>query len=98
MITDAIGVFGCEPHNDLLSERAENEAYCLADVGKTYAVYFPDGGSVVLTVGDTPQTLAVQWFNAETSAWQGPAEPISGESVRLAAPGEGHWVAMVSPG
>ncbi len=39
MLTGRIDVFACAPHNDLLSERAPNEAYCLAQPGKEYAMY-----------------------------------------------------------
>ena len=43
-VTDAFDIFSCEPHNDLLSERSENEAYCLANPAGQFAVYFPAGG------------------------------------------------------
>ena len=41
-----MNVFTCGPHNDLLSNRAENEAYAFTNPGQEYAVYFPNGGSV----------------------------------------------------
>jgi pimeloyl-ACP methyl ester carboxylesterase len=44
LLTDAMNVFVCEPRNDLLGDRSPNEAYCLAEPGRQYAVYFPDGG------------------------------------------------------
>ena len=41
MLLNEIDVFTCTPHNDLLSNRQENEAYCLANPGTEYVVYFP---------------------------------------------------------
>jgi len=49
--TDRIDFFNAEPHNDLLSQREENEAYCRAVPGKDYLVYFPDTGKVELDTG-----------------------------------------------
>jgi hypothetical protein len=37
-----------EPANQLLSDHADNEAYLTARPGSSYALYFPDGGSVGL--------------------------------------------------
>lgn len=47
--TSSIDFFNLVPHNDLLSEREPNEAFCLAkeDLDEI-AVYFPAGGSVRL--------------------------------------------------
>ena len=53
MLTDEIDIFTCEPHNDLLSNRSWNEAYCTANPGVEYAVFFPDGGNVLLDVTAT---------------------------------------------
>lgn len=33
-LTDKMDVFTCGPHNDLLSDRKPNEAYCLAKPGR----------------------------------------------------------------
>jgi hypothetical protein len=46
MFTDEMNIFRCIPANHLLSNREPNEAYCLAEEGSQYAVYFPDGGEV----------------------------------------------------
>ncbi len=94
MLTDAMTVFTCEPRNDLLSEREDNEAYCLADPGRQYAVYFPDGGEVSLNVSEIDGPLTVRWLDISKSAWL-EAERVSGEMLPLKAPGSGHWAALV---
>jgi hypothetical protein len=48
--TDLIDFFNAAPHNELLSQWEENEAYCRAVPGKDYLVYFPDEGTVELDV------------------------------------------------
>lgn len=46
------------PHDELVN----NGNYCLADIGKTYAIYLPHGGRV--TVRLQPGTYRAVWFNA----------------------------------
>jgi hypothetical protein len=88
-------VFTCEPRNDLLSARSPNEAYCLAEPGRQYAVYFPHAGSVKLNVSEAKGPLQVRWLNISRSAWQ-PAQSVrAGETLELKTPGTGHWAALV---
>jgi hypothetical protein len=99
MFTDAIDIFTCEPHNDLLHNRSWNEAYCTANPGSEYGVFFPEGGNVVLdvsSVGDQPLTL--HWLSIRGTEWMG--EPTAIEAtdgfVRLITPTEeGYWTALV---
>jgi len=95
-VTDAMNVYRCEPHNDLLSNRGPNEAYCLAKPGKEYAVYFPNGGGVVLDLGDATNSFVAKWLDIARSKW-GPAKGLErGGRVTLHAPGKGHWVVLIS--
>src|SRR5690606_17099020 len=41
-LCDAIDPTRCEPRNDLLPQRAEDAAYCMAAPGEAIALYFPD--------------------------------------------------------
>jgi len=102
MLTDEIHVFSCEPHNDLLQNRSWNEAYCLANPGKEWAVFFPDGGNVLLDVSHAGgKRLALRWLDIRRSTWH---EEISGEALAVDADGflrlvtpteEGYWAALV---
>jgi hypothetical protein len=58
------------PHNDLASTQ-----YCLANPGKEYLIYLPDGGEVAVDLSATSGTFAVEWFNPETG------EAISSEAI-----------------
>ena len=96
-VTDAIDIFTCEPHNDLLSERSWNEAYCTAHPGVEYAVFFPDGGNVLLDIGAAEgKRLRVRWMEIRRSEWSKEEVVEKGERLRLETPAEeGYWVAVV---
>jgi hypothetical protein len=98
-ITDEMDVFTCEPHNDLLSNRADNGAYTTANPGKEYAVYFPKGGSVDLNLSagkstDT-KTVSIRWLNIRKSEWKKQEEIPFSESITLSAPTEAHWAVLI---
>jgi hypothetical protein len=99
-LTDHMTIFECEPHNDLLRNRSWNEAYCTANPGVEYAVFFPDGGNVLLDVsaaGDKP--LTIRWLAIRESHWAGEASVAANEEgfIRLVTPvEEGYWAALVT--
>ncbi|MEW6236355.1 MAG: hypothetical protein AB1656_13290 [Candidatus Omnitrophota bacterium] len=61
-------IFHSEPKPALLSDREENEAYCLAG-GTNYAVYFPTGGEVKLAVPVRDAPYRLRWFDPEKSTF-----------------------------
>jgi hypothetical protein len=99
MLTDALKWFACEPNNDLLSDRRDNEAYLSAERGRQYAVYFPDGGSVVLDVSDMQARPIIRWLDIERSRWHEPRSAFLDDQrrLRLETPGHGHWAAVILP-
>lgn len=94
MLTDAMNVFECEPRNELLGDRQPNEAYCLAEPGRQYAVYFPGGGSVKLDVSQAQGALQVRWLDIDRSTWQEPQTVDGGGTLQLKTPGKGSWAAV----
>lgn len=95
MITDELGVFTSEPRNDLLADRADNEAYMLADAGRAYAVYLPGGGAVTADLSDAGSELEARWLDLDRSTWTRPRALSAGEAVSLEAPGEGPWAVLI---
>jgi hypothetical protein len=93
--TDAMHIFTCEPRNDLLSDRQPNEAYCMAEPGSQYAVYFPDGGTVKLDISEVQGTLQIRWLDIDRSTWQKPQTVDGGGALVLRTPGKGHWAVLV---
>jgi hypothetical protein len=95
MLADAMNVFVCAPHNDLLSDRSPNEAYCLAEPGRQYAVYFPESGAVKLDASAARGTLQVRWLDVGRSIWQESHQVKGGGELMLKTPGKGHWAALI---
>ncbi len=97
-MTAALDLFRCQPRNDLLSDREPNEAYCLADPGRQYAVYFPAGGSVRLDLAGCASEVEVRWLDVDTARWRGPMQKRSAQRAGLDAPGPGQWIAVLTAG
>jgi hypothetical protein len=96
MLTDAMNVFACAPHNDLLSARESNEAYCLARPGQEYAVYFTDGGEVALDVSGLKGNATVRWLDIMQSKWHKPSHAAGGNMLELKCPAQGYWAVLVN--
>jgi len=94
-VTDAVDVFACEPRTDLLGDRDPDEAYLLADPGEEYAVYFPDGGPVMLETGRATG-LEFRWYDVGVPGWSDQLTVGDTSPVRLAAPDSSQWVAVHS--
>lgn len=95
MLTDKMDIFTCVPHNDLLSDRKPNEAYCLANPGKEYAAYFPNGGEVNLDISTLDTPVTVQWMDIMKSRWLD-AQRVEGKvKIVLRAPSQGYWAVLV---
>jgi hypothetical protein len=88
MATGRMDFFHARPHNDLLSEREENEAYCRAVPGKEYLVYFPEAGEVKLDVSGSESKLEVTRLEIMTGNWTEEELVASDGKLLLKAPGK----------
>jgi hypothetical protein len=95
-VTGAIDVFACRPRNDLLTDRQPNEAYCLADPPRQYAVYFPASGQVTIELAPCPQQRQVRWFNIDAGKWHKP-QPVNAGAASLKTPAPGQWAVVITP-
>lgn len=101
MLMCEIRFYACEPNNSLLERRSWNEAFCFANPGREYAVFFADGGDVHLDVGlFGDQAPMVRWLKIKENAWYGEPTPVQVEKgsthIRLCTPEEeGYWIAIV---
>jgi hypothetical protein len=94
-VTSAFDLFHCAPHNELLAERAPNQAYCLANPGKEYAIYFPAAGRVQLHTTGLEGQAELRWYDIEHGTWTEPTHVPDQRSVALSTPGEGPWAVLV---
>lgn len=100
MMESEIGLFeNVLPHSvpivrDLLGFRSDNEAYIMADPGRVYAVYFPNGGSVTLTTSVVNGSMTRKWIDVEHARW-GSTTRVNGALQTLSAP-TGKWIVILS--
>jgi hypothetical protein len=90
-----VPLWDIEPANQLLRDRAENEAYLAARPGVAYALYFTDGGSVGLDLTDAPGRFDLRWIDIATGAWGKRETVTGGDVVIVSAPAPGHWAAAL---
>jgi len=96
MLTDAMHIFACEPHNDLLSNRKPNGAYAIANPGREYAVYFPDGEPVGIDLSAAKGSPKARWLDIGESRWAKEEQIRGGGVVTLSPPASGHWAVLVT--
>jgi hypothetical protein len=71
LLLEELDLFSCAPHNDLLSPLdISSEAYCLADIGRQYAIYFPDGRHAIeLDPWVVADSMTLRWLDIERAQW-----------------------------
>lgn len=94
MATDRIDFFNAEPHNDLLLQRDENEAYCRAMPGIDYLVYFPEAGELRLDVSGNKNGLEVEQLEILTGKWEKLNMEMEDGSISLKSPGK-HFIFII---
>jgi hypothetical protein len=80
----------------LLSNRNENEAYLTFIVGEQYALYFPNGGDVVLDLSKAQGDFELKWLEIAATRWTKASRISGGVSVDLCCPGMGHWACLLT--
>ncbi len=95
LLTNNMDIFTCVPHNDLLSDRKSNEAYCMVNPGVEYAVYFPDGGEVTLDISKLKKQPSVRWLDIMKSRWLDAQHPERKGKLTLQCPSQGYWAVLI---
>lgn len=95
VFTDQMNIFACEPHNDLLYDRNPDEAYCMAELGKQYAVYLPTGGSVNLDLSNIKGKLVLRWLSIKKGSWTKEEEVMAKPMVTLTTPSDEGWAVLI---
>ena len=84
-----------------MQNRSWNEADCTANTGLQYAVFFPDGGNVLLDVSAASgQSFVIRWLDIRSSRWMDSDSietfPAQG-MLRLSTPREeGYWAVLIT--
>jgi hypothetical protein len=66
--------------------------HCLADPGKEYLVYLPEGGDVTVDLAPAGGKMAVEWLDPRTGAATDGGSVLGGMRVSLRAPWGGDVV------
>jgi hypothetical protein len=94
----AVHLYTMEPHNDFLLDRGDNEAYCLAEPGRQYAVFFTGDGdrSVRIKLVTSERPFEVRWLDVATGSWEQRGTLARRGEITLKAPRTGHRVAVLA--
>lgn len=95
MVVDELNIEKTEPRNDLLSERDDDEAYLLVEIGQQYAIYFPNGGSVSVDLSDAEGEFTHRWINLDEGEWESTEQISVDDTIEITTPDDGHWVAII---
>jgi hypothetical protein len=76
-------------------EALASTKYCLANPGKEYLVYVPEGGEVTVDLSAAKGTLAVEWFNPSTAVATNDGPLEGGAKRTLKSPFEGDAVLYI---
>jgi Putative collagen-binding domain of a collagenase len=79
------------PSMELASTR-----YCLAEPGRAYLVYLPEGGLVTVDLSAAAGPFAVEWFDPERRTAQMGEAVMGGGKAELRAPFAGDAVLLLS--
>ncbi|PHN08252.1 hypothetical protein CRP01_02715 [Flavilitoribacter nigricans DSM 23189 = NBRC 102662] len=99
LLLDSFDLHEAQPDvtSEKLLNRSDNEAFLSYIDGRTYLLYFPDGGAVDLDLTGHEGTARVQWLSIldDRPHWQQAATIAGGKPQPLEVPGSGHWLALV---
>jgi len=101
LFADKLDIFRCTPDAARLLGVSANEAFCSADPGRAYGLYFPDGGDVVLQSPVTPPdaTVKIEWLDIRAGEWLPAQDAVfdAASQLRLVTPREeGYWACVVT--
>lgn len=83
------------PNNRLVI--GSTEAYCLAEQGKRYIVYAPDGGTVKLNLSKAKGTFTTRWLDPRMGSFLASSIIVhGGQWATFEAPDERDWVLDVA--
>ncbi|MBW2523754.1 MAG: hypothetical protein JRI23_06245, partial [Deltaproteobacteria bacterium] len=97
MVEQRARFWDLEPHDELLGQRTDDEAYLSADPGSHYVLYFTDGGSVTLDLTSASGDFRLEWIDIDQGTWTGATQVTAGQEITVDAPGTGPWVGVLDP-
>ncbi|MBC7328597.1 hypothetical protein H5T87_10895 [bacterium] len=84
LVAEQIDLVDMIPHPELASTR-----YCLANPGKKYLVYLPEGGDVMIDLSPAPGVFAIKWIHPITGRVITGKNVEGGKKLNLLSPLKG---------
>ena len=81
-----------KPHNEVVT--GDKEAYCLAEPGKQYLIYLPEGGDASLMLAEG--NYDSRWFNPYTGVTQNTQRITGGDTLKIRAPDNNDWAVIIT--
>ena len=83
------------PRNDLLTDYEDSKVFLSANPGRTYVLFFLEGGSAGLDLKGHEGTFLVKWINVGTGEWGKENEIEANAIAPITSPDEGLWLAVM---
>ena len=83
-----------DPHNEVVM--GSDEAYCLAEPGRQYIVYAPNGGTVRMNIPGSSGGLKARWLDPRTGERRDAPDIAADELHRVNTPNAEDWVLIVT--
>jgi len=94
LVEELVDLWRLRPRQDLLGDVDPNEAYCVAAPGESYAVYFPEGGTVTLAV--EAGSYRCRYLDAETATWEHTETVEDATEITLDRPDRNNQVVVIT--
>lgn len=95
MLLNNIKIFKCNPSNELLTARYEDQAYCISNLPEEIVVFFTTSGEVNLDTSKMSSKIMVCWLDVERSIWLDPHYLENYSNLELKADNNGICAVVV---
>jgi len=83
------------PRNDLLTDYEDSKVFLSANPGRTYALFFFEGGSASLNLTGCKGNFSLKWINPFTGQWGQSATITGGKKVKITPPDDDSWLLAI---
>ncbi len=90
-----VKIWELTPGNDLLTDCEDSKVFLSADPGRTYILFFMEGGSASFDLTGFKGSFSLKWINPFTGQWGQEYKIAGGKRVTISAPDTGSWIAII---
>jgi hypothetical protein len=94
-VTNELDFFNGLPLDKVIVGKVPNQAYCRGIENMEYLFYFTNGGTIEINISLPGGRGELRWYSLDLGSWGEASEFQAGEHMRLSAPGNGNWLALI---